>query len=127
MIEITVLPTSSVPAYRQIAESISAGVIAGRIPPGTALPPIRTVAAQLGVSVITVRTAWELLEKEGFIITKAGSGCFAAELTPENAERAKLKRLKEHVQKLVSTAKMIGCTADETAELVKAEFLEQKQ
>ena len=37
MIDITVLPTSSVPAYKQIAESIVAGILSGRIPPGTAL------------------------------------------------------------------------------------------
>ena len=126
MIDITVLPTSSVPAYKQIAESIVAGILSGRIPPGTALPPIRSIAASLGVSVITVRTAWETLEAEGFIVTRAGSGCYAADITPEETERARLRRLEELIRELVAAAGSLGFTAEETAELLNKEFAKHK-
>ena len=126
MIDITVLPTSSVPAYKQIAESIVAGILSGRIPPGTALPPIRSIAASLGVSVITVRTAWETLEAEGFIVTRAGSGCYAADITPEETARARLRRLEEPIRELVAAAGSLGFTAEETAELLNKEFAKHK-
>ena len=89
-------------------------------------PPIRSIAASLGVSVITVRTAWETLEAEGFIVTRAGSGCYAADITPEETERARLRRLEEPIRELVAAADSLGFTAEETAELLNKEFAKHK-
>ena len=52
---LSVLPSSDTPAYRQLYEQLAAQILSGALPSGTALPPIRTVAKELGVSVITVR------------------------------------------------------------------------
>ena len=61
---ISVLPDSDTPAYKQIYEQISGQILSGAFPPGSVLPPIRAVANEIGTSVVTVRSAWELLENE---------------------------------------------------------------
>lgn len=67
------------PMYLQITEQIRARVAAGDWPPGKELPSIRTLAADLKVSVITVKRAYLDLETEGVIVTRHGKGSFVAD------------------------------------------------
>ncbi|WP_106403703.1 MocR-like pyridoxine biosynthesis transcription factor PdxR [Actinocorallia populi] len=61
--------------YRQVREAI----VAGRLPPGTALPATRRLAAELGVARNTAGAAYERLAAEGFLRTRVGSGTFVAD------------------------------------------------
>ena len=76
--DILISPTSDKPIYVQIVEQIAAQILKGDLPGGSPLPPIRTVARQLEVSVITIKKAWEELEREGFIHATVGRGTFVA-------------------------------------------------
>jgi hypothetical protein len=58
---------SDKPIYQQLFEQISAQIIKGELEKDFCLPPIRTVAKELRISVITVKKAWEGLERRGFI------------------------------------------------------------
>ena len=66
------------PLYQQIAEQIKTQILNGSLPPDFCLPSIRSIAKELRISVITVKNAYELLEKSGYIYTLAGKGCFVA-------------------------------------------------
>ena len=76
--DIVISNTSGDPIYQQIFDQISAQIIQGKLPGDFCLPPIRTVAKELRISVITVKRAWEELEHTGLIYTMAGKGCFVA-------------------------------------------------
>ena len=67
------------PMYQQIADQISAKVMAGDWAPGQSLPSIRELAAGSHVSVITVRRAYEELERAGVIATRQGKGSVVVE------------------------------------------------
>ncbi|WP_339824519.1 GntR family transcriptional regulator [uncultured Arenimonas sp.] len=67
------------PMYQQIADQITAKVMAGDWAPGQSLPSIRELAAASHVSVITVRRAYEELERAGVIATRQGKGSVVAE------------------------------------------------
>lgn len=67
---------SEKPIYEQLYEQISRQILNGDLPADFCLPSIRTVALELGISVITVKKAYEVLELNGFIYTRAGKGCF---------------------------------------------------
>ena len=67
------------PMYQQIVDQITAKVMAGDWAPGQALPSIRELAAGSHVSVITVRRAYEDLERAGVIATRQGKGSMVAE------------------------------------------------
>lgn len=63
--KLTVTNTSPLPLYRQMYDQLAAQILRGEIAPGEVLPPIRTVAQELSVSLISVRRAWEELERDG--------------------------------------------------------------
>src|SRR5580698_8604809 len=65
--------------YQQIVDAVKREVGAGRLAPGSALPSFRALAEELLVSVITVKRAYEELEREGIIYRRQGLGTFVAE------------------------------------------------
>lgn len=85
------------PMYRQIMEHIKERVAVEDWPPGHALPSIRELAVDLQVSVITVKRAYQELERDGVILTRHGLGSFVAARADEasDLQRAELDRLLE--------------------------------
>lgn len=76
-----VVQTPSRAAYKisgrgasQIAASIEAGIAGGGLPPGQPLPPIRDLAADLGVNPNTVSAAYRLLRDRGAVETAGRRG-----------------------------------------------------
>lgn len=66
------------PKYRQVCQRILADISQGKRQPGTRLPSTRQLARDLGVSRITVATAYRILEADGVIVTRERSGTFVA-------------------------------------------------
>jgi len=71
---ISIDPSLSEPLYRQISRQIEDAVHDGRLAPGTYLPASRSLASNLGVSRLTVLTAYELLVADGLLEAITGSG-----------------------------------------------------
>ncbi|MGL4651055.1 MAG: PLP-dependent aminotransferase family protein, partial [Caldilineaceae bacterium] len=67
------------PLYRQIAEQIRERISEGALPPGTQLPTVRALAAQLGVTRSTVQTAYADLQSGGWIEATVGRGTFVGD------------------------------------------------
>ncbi|HMQ22643.1 MAG TPA: GntR family transcriptional regulator [Planctomycetota bacterium] len=67
------------PMYQQIIDQITTRILAGDWSPSQALPSIRELAASSGVSVITVKRAYEELERAGLIQTRQGKGSVVTE------------------------------------------------
>jgi GntR family transcriptional regulator len=65
--------------YQQIVDAVKREVGAGRLAPNSVLPSFRVLAEELLVSVITVKRAYEELEREGIIYRRKGLGTFVAE------------------------------------------------
>lgn len=66
--------------YDALQQSIQEGMLA----PGTRLPASRDLAAELSVSRNTVMVAYEQLQSEGYLKTRAGSGTFVSAVLPES-------------------------------------------
>ncbi|HEY6813996.1 MAG TPA: GntR family transcriptional regulator [Croceibacterium sp.] len=66
------------PLYEQIVAAVAREIAGGRLWPGDALPSVRNLAAELLVSVITVKRAYSELERAGVIYTRQGVGAFVA-------------------------------------------------
>src|ERR1700728_4672623 len=71
-------PAASGPLYQQIVEGIKREVLANRLTAGSALPSYRVLAEQLLVSLITVKRAYEELERQGITFSRQGLGTFVA-------------------------------------------------
>lgn len=81
------------PIYRQIYESIRRNILEGKTAPGTRLPASRQMAANLGVSRMTVIHAYDQLFAEGYLEGKQGSGTFVAAELPEEFLRVPKSRV----------------------------------
>ena len=71
---ITIDETDRHPIYRQVADEIKALIARGELREGMALPPVRQVAADLGVNLNTIAAAYRELQKEGLLKVRHGSG-----------------------------------------------------
>ena len=121
MINIVITGAADKPIYQQLYEQISAQIIKGELAQGEGLPPIRTVAKELRISVITVKKAWEELERQGFIYTMAGKGCFVAPQPGElSAKRGELAE--EKLKKNIEYYKALGLSLEELIDLVKQHY-----
>ena len=121
-VQLSVLNTSSTPIYRQLYDQIAFQVIRGDLTGGFCLPPIRTVAAQLGISVISIKRAWEDLERDGYIHTMVGRGCFIADLSyDERMEKRSLLALGQ-LHESAAVYRQLGMNADEVISLVRENY-----
>ena len=62
------------PVYRQVADEIKALIASRELRDGAALPPVRQVAADLGVNLNTIAAAYRELQKEGLLTVRHGAG-----------------------------------------------------
>lgn len=90
---------SRVPMYRQLYESIRAGICGGNIPVGEKLPSIRRISEELGVSRTTVEQAYQQLCVEGYISSRPQSGYFV-----EAAVKNEFAQSSENITKHEQTA-----------------------
>lgn len=88
---------SGAPIYDQIYSQIKDAILSGQVAEGEALPSIRTLAKDLRISVITTRRAYDELEKEGFLYTLPGKGCFVAERSAELLREENLQKIERHM------------------------------
>jgi GntR family transcriptional regulator len=123
-LNIVISPTSEDPIYKQIYDQISSQIIRGELPSDYCLPPIRTVAKELRISVITIKRAWEELEHSGFIYTMTGKGCFVAPLPQEKLADKRNALATEKMLKDIEYYKSLGLSLDEVQELLKKKFAE---
>lgn len=65
------------PIYLQIASQMQAAIEDKSIAPGAMLPPAQTLCEHLGISKMTLRQAYSVLERKGYIETKRGVGTYA--------------------------------------------------
>lgn len=107
------------PIYEQICTQIKNAVLAGALRPGDALPSIRSLAKDLRVSVITTKRAYDELEKDGYLYTVPGKGCYVAEKNTQLVREAYLTQIEEHMTKILSLAAACGLTADDLAEMLR--------
>lgn len=120
---LSVNPNDKTPIYRQLYDQIASDVLSGTLAPGTPLPPIRTVSKELGVSMITVRSAWEMLERDGYLLTRAGSGCFVAPINEAHRQNKVDARLSAAIDTLVDDAKALGVEKETLLSMIESRFL----
>src|SRR5207247_1869714 len=87
---ITVDASSSVPLNEQLTTGIQDAVKAGQLAPGTKLPTVRALAAELGVATYTVARAYRQLEDLGVIETPGRNGTLVSTFGDATQQQAQL-------------------------------------
>ena len=99
---------SELPIYAQIREQIKEQILNGQIKEGEILPSIRSLAKDVGVSVITTTRAYNDLEKEGFIATMQGKGSVVLSSNNKILKEQFIMRIEEGIETAVESAKQIA-------------------
>ena len=111
--DIIISNSTGVPIYEQITRQMKGLILRGELHEGEALPSLRLLAKELRISVITTKRAYEELEREGFLTTVPGKGCFVAPRDLELVREECLRRLEEHLGQAVAIAKGGGISLQE--------------
>ncbi len=119
-------PAADGALYQQIVDRLKREISEGRLPPGAGLPSFRQLAEDLLVSVITVKRAYEELEREGIIFRKQGLGTFVAEQAQDRSREAKLKAARDLLREGFREAAEAGMKPAELIELAR-EILKEKR
>lgn len=103
--------------YDQIYTQIKSQIISGELPEDMMLPSIRSLAKDLRISVITTKRAYDELEKEGFIYTVPGKGCFVAQKNLELLREDNLKKIESHIQQISQLAAACSLSRQDILEM----------
>lgn len=71
------------PLYEQLYRALKADILSGVLPGGSRLPSGRALAEHLGLSRVTVETAYAQLLAEGYLTSRPRAGYFVEQLTPQ--------------------------------------------
>ena len=111
--------TDKRPMYLQILEQVKQQIAVGDWAAGQAIPSIRQLAAEIGVSVITVKRAYLELEREGVIVTRQGKGCFVAS-DPGVGAWLREQELAQHLEQAVRSAALAGISQKNLEQRIRA-------
>jgi GntR family transcriptional regulator len=121
---ISVNKQSPIPFYEQIKNQVLTLIRLGVLAPGAQIPSIRSVSAETGVNVNTVKKAFAELEMSGVIYTVPGLGSFVSEQALENY--AITQKVKSDIAEILERAKSIGVSKEEVFEIIENIYREEK-
>jgi GntR family transcriptional regulator len=107
------------PLYQQIVDGLRREISEGRLPAGALLPSFRELAAELLVSLITVKRAYADLEREGLIHRRQGLGTFVAAHAQDRSREAKADRARGLLREALREAREAGLDEDELETLLR--------
>lgn len=110
---------SGVPIYEQIYTQIKNHIISGAVSVDEMLPSIRNLAKDLRISVITTKRAYDELEREGFVYTVAGKGCFVATKNTDLLREENLRKIEEYMQEISVLADSCNLSEKDVIEMYK--------
>ena len=89
---ITIDEADARPIYLQVAEEIKGLIARGELAEGAQLPPVRQLAADLGVNLNTVATAYRELQGEGLLSIRHGAGAVVSSRTARDKSEEELRK-----------------------------------
>jgi GntR family transcriptional regulator len=113
--------------YQQIVEGLTREVSEGRLPAGSPLPSFRSLAEDLMVSVITVKRAYEELERDGIIYRRQGLGTFVSNTAVDRSRDAKTQRARELLREALREATEAGLTGKDVVALLQTMVHEERE
>ena len=91
-------------AYQQIIDQVKRDIALGRLVKDEKLPTVRQLANQLAINPNTIAKSYRLLEREGIIVTKPGSGAFVANLDSNLSKAVRKKLVNDDIERIVVEA-----------------------
>lgn len=117
--QIVISAGSDLPIYRQLMRQIRDAIAGGRLRPGDKLTSQRELAQQLVIAPLTVKKAYDELEREGLIRTERGKGTFVTATATALDPVQQRELLRDPARELLSRARLAGVAFDEVIGLLE--------
>ena len=121
--DIVLSKNSNLPLYRQIEESIREGILNRSIKPDELLPSIRVLSSELKTSVITIKSAYEELEKDGYIYSLPGKGFYATNFNDEQIKLLQTSIAKSSLKSQIDYLRRIGMSEEDIKKFFNCIFI----
>lgn len=118
--------SSSVPIYEQIKKSIINQILEGELNEDELLPSIRVLAGDIKISAMTIKKAYDELEKEGYLKSIQGKGTFVAPKNTELAKEQAQKDIEKYIEKIVDISNRFEIDENDVIEMLKMIYRECK-
>ena len=110
--------SSSVPIYLQIKNSIIEQIMSDELVEDEMIPSIRSLARDIKISVMTIKKAYDELEKEGYIISRQGKGTFVAPKNMELAREKAQKDIENYVLKILEISSAFDIPKEDVIDII---------
>ena len=117
--------SSSVPIYEQIKKSIINQILEGELNEDELLPSIRVLAQDIKISAMTIKKAYDELEKEGYLKSIQGKGSHVAPKNIELAKEQAQKDIEMYIEKIVDISNRFEIDENDVLELFKILYREE--
>lgn len=118
--------SSSVPIYEQIKKSIINQILEGELNEDELLPSIRVLAGDIKISAMTIKKAYDELEKEGYLKSIQGKGTFVAPKNTELAKEQAQKDIEKYIEKIVEISNRFEIDENDVIEMFKMIYKEEQ-
>ena len=118
--------SSSIPIYEAIKKSIINQILEGKLNEDELLPSIRVLAQDIKISAMTIKKAYDELEKEGYLKSIQGKGTFVAPKNTELAKEQAQKDIEKYIEKIVSISNRFQIDENDVIEMFKIIYGEDK-
>ncbi len=109
--------SSPIPIYEQIKNSIIEQIMNDELKEDEAIPSIRNLASDIKISVMTIKKAYDELEREGYIISRQGKGTFIAPKNTELAKEKAQKDIEDYISKIVDISVKFNIKKEEIIDI----------
>ncbi|HEY8043364.1 MAG TPA: GntR family transcriptional regulator [Streptosporangiaceae bacterium] len=96
------------PPYEQLRRQLAELIQSAALAPGDRLPPLRQLAADLGLAVGTVARAYRELESAGLVSSRRGGGTRVCAAAPSLSDTERQRLLHHHARAFVQKAALLG-------------------
>lgn len=110
--------SSMIPIYEQLVSQIKNQILDGTLKADDALPSVRGLSAQLRISALTVKKSYDVLEKEGLVVTVHGKGTYVAQTNLELAMEQRRRSIEDAFAEAVSKARAFGMDQQDILDIV---------
>ena len=122
MLPVTVDPSSGTPPFEQLRRQVAAMIAEGTLSPGSRMPTVRRLAADLGLAANTVARAYRELETDGVIATHGRKGTFVRSAVVDNdtsSDTTTGERARAAAEAYVASVRALGLGVTEATRLVE--------
>lgn len=107
-----------VPIYEQLINRIKSDIASGELEAGSMLPSVRSMAADLEISALTVKKAYDRLEEEGILVTVHGKGSFVSEKNSGLIAEKRMREAENNLAAAIDRARSSGFNNDEIRQII---------